>query len=223
MGLRRKKSLIDQAADYVEGVIPQIESAVATAKEKALPILNDARDKAAPVIAEARERASEGFADARAKAGPMLAEGAAIAADRASVGAALAAEKAAAGRDLAAAKLAEFSAEPEPKKGGKLKKLFLIGGLAAVGSVVYQKVKAGSSSDNWQSSYTPSPAPSAPKPAAPKPVATEPAAPAAASDDPGGSSPDELMSDEADQPRAATTPDDPAEVVTIDEDAAKKA
>ena len=39
----------------------------------------------------------------------------------------------------------------------------------------------------------------------------------------GGSSPDEAIADAAEQPHAVSTPDDPAETVTIDEDAAKKA
>jgi hypothetical protein len=225
MGLRRKKSLIDQATDYVEGVIPQIESAVASARDKALPLIADARDKAAPVISDARDKAAPVIADARAKAGPMLAGGAAIAADKAaigasiaadkaSIGASIAAEKAAQARDLAAAKVAQVKGEPEPKRGGKLKKLLLFTGLAALGGFVYNKLRGGANADNWQSSYVPSPAPARPAPTH--------AAPIAESDDPGGSSPDEILSDEADEPREATTPDDPAEVVTLDEDAAKK-
>jgi hypothetical protein len=39
--------------------------------------------------------------------------------------------------------------------------------------------------------------------------------------DTGGSAPDEAISDAAEAPHRASTPDDPAEVVTIDEDAAK--
>ncbi|MGH3361046.1 MAG: hypothetical protein ACRDOM_01180 [Nocardioides sp.] len=212
MGLRRKKSLIDQAADYVEGVIPQIESALTGAKDRAMPVLNDARDKAAPVLNDARDKAAPVIADARAKATPILAEGAAVAADRASVGATLAAEKAAQGRDLAVAKLAEIQGKPAPKKGGKLKKVLLLGGLAAAGGFVYSKLKGGSTSDNWQSSYTPTPAPATPPtPAAPASGATE-------SDDPSGSSPDEALADATDQPHAVSTPDDPADVVDIDQD-----
>lgn len=201
MGLRRKKSLIDRAADYVEGVIPQIESALTEAKDRAVPVLNDARDKAAPVIADARDKAAPVIADARAKATPILAEGAAVAADRASIGAAIAAEKAAQGRDLAAAKLAEIQGKPVKKK-RKLRKVLLVGGLAAAGGVVYSKLK-GSTSDNWQSSYTPTPPP-APTPGA--------------ADDTSGSSPDEALADSADKPHAVSTPDDPAEVVDIDQD-----
>ena len=126
---------------------------------------------------------------------------------RRSIGASYAAEKAAVGRDLAAAKVAEIKGDPPKKKGGKLKKLLLVTGLAAIGGVIFKKVRGGSTSDNWQSSYVPTPAPTPP---------------AAKDEDPGGSSPDEAIADAAEQPHPVSTPDDPAETVTIDEDAANK-
>ncbi|HRK47507.1 MAG TPA: hypothetical protein PK324_17875, partial [Nocardioides sp.] len=77
MALRKKKTLLDQASDYIDQVRPQVESAVASAldaaeefyentarpalldaKEKAGPALADAKDKAAPYVAEARDRAA---------------------------------------------------------------------------------------------------------------------------------------------------------------------
>jgi cell division septum initiation protein DivIVA len=212
MGLRKKKSLIDRANDYVESAKPQIESAVASAKDRATPLLSEARDKAAPVIsdargkaapyiADARDRVGPVVADARLKAGPVIAEGAAVAADKAALGAALAAEKAALGRDLASAKAAEL------RKEGK--KLLLLGGLAAAAGVAYKKFSGQSTSDNWQSSYTPAPAPSSD---ASRPVATEPG------DDTGGSSPDEALADATGEPHPVSTPDDPAEVVDLQEE-----
>ena len=48
MGFRKKKTLMDQAADIVEGIRPTIESAVDTARDKAGPLITDARDKAGP-------------------------------------------------------------------------------------------------------------------------------------------------------------------------------
>jgi hypothetical protein len=218
MGLRKKKSLIDRANDYVESAKPQIESAVASAKDRATPLLSEARDKAAPVIsdargkaapyiADARDRVGPVVADARLKAGPVIAEGAAVAADKAALGAALAAEKAALGRDLASAKAAEL--RKEGKKGGKFKKLLLLGGLAAAAGVAYKKFSGQSTSDNWQSSYTPAPAPSSD---ASRPVATEPG------DDTGGSSPDEALADATGEPHPVSTPDDPAEVVDLQEE-----
>ena len=217
MGLRRKKSLIDQASDIASDIIddakPKIEAAVTTAKDKALPLLADAKDKATPVLADAKAKAVAGAADAKAKAGPALAEGAAIAADKASIGAAIAAEKAAVGRDLATAKLAEIKGDPPKKKGGKLKKLLLITGLAALGAAIFKKTRGDATSDNWQSSYVPTPAPA---------PSAAPSAGSADTDDTGGSSPDEAISDAAEQPHPVSTPDDPAETVTVDEDAAKK-
>jgi hypothetical protein len=227
MGLRPKKSLIDRAADYVEGAKPQIESAVASAKDRATPLLSEARDKAretagpvisdardrtAPFIAEARDKVAPVIADARTKAGPVLAEGAAVAADKAAIAAALAAEKAAQGRDVATAKVAELRGESKPK-GGKFKKFLLFGGLAAGAGVAFKKLRGQSASDNWQSSYTPAPAPSSDAGSSGgPPVATEPA------DDSAGSSPDEAIADATGEPHPVSTPEDPAEVVSLEEE-----
>ena len=213
MGLRKKKSLIDQAADIFDDAKEKAGPALADAKAKAGPMLADAKDKAGTAFADAKEKAGPVLADAKAKAGPALAEGAAIAADKASIGAAIAAEKAAAGRDLAVAKVAEIKGDPPKKKGGKLKKLLLITGLAALGAAIFKKTRGDATSDNWQSSYVPTPAPA---------PAAAPSAGPADTDDTGGSSPDEAISDAAEQPHPVSTPDDPAETVTVDEDAAKK-
>ena len=225
MGLRKKKSLIDQASDYVETVRPQVEAAVGTAvvaamdaakeaKDRAIPLLADARDKAGPALADARDKAGQEIADAREKAAPILAAGAALAAEKASTGASLAAEKAAAGRDLAAARVAQLKGEPPKKKrGGKLKAILLVTGLAAVAAFVAKKLQGGKA-DNWQSSYVPTPAP----PATPATPPT-PAAPMAGTnvDDTGGASPDEALADQAADSHPVTTPDEPAEVVSIDD------
>jgi hypothetical protein len=69
----------------------------------------------------------------------------------------------------------------EGKKGGKFKKFLLVTVLAAVGGVIFAKVRSKKAQDaNWQTSYTPTPTTTAAQPAAPKPAApAEPAAPAA--------------------------------------------
>jgi hypothetical protein len=192
MGLRKNKSLLDQATDtvtqYADQVKPQLEAAVATAKEKAGPALADAKAKAAPVIA-----------DARAKAGPAVASGAAIAAEKIAVGASLAAEKAAEAAQAAADKVDEV-ATPKKKKGSKLKKLLVLTGIAAVATIIVKKMQSGGESENWQSSYTPTPAPRA-----------------VPEDDTAGASPDEALADSAEAPHPVTTPDDPADVVDVDE------
>ncbi|WP_210651004.1 hypothetical protein [Nocardioides sp. SYSU D00065] len=257
MPFGRKKSLVDRAHDYVEQlsdtVIPQLESAWEQAVEKAAPALADARDKAQPLIAEGRtvaaERAAAGAAiaaakaaEAREKAAPLLTEGRALAAEKAAVGAALAAEKAAVGRELAAVKVAELRGqEPEPQKGGRLKKFFLVGALLAIGGVVFSKLRSKQDADaNWQSTYVP-PAPPAPStPPTPASPAATSAAPATgdpltdplpdevtaadvvtadppATQDVGGGAPGEAISDAVEEPAPATTPDDPAEVIDIDD------
>ena len=203
MRIRKQKSLIDRAQDYVESVaetvIPQFEAALESARDKAGPAIHDAREKAAP----------------------LLAEGRAIAAEKAAAGAAAAAERAAASREFAAAKVAELRAEPEPK-GSKLKKALFLGGLLAIGGAVFSKLRQQSAGSNWQSSYVPTPPPAPASPASP-------AAPAAAAapgepvptedtvDDLAGSDPSEAISDAAEAPHEVTTPDAPAEIIDVDD------
>jgi hypothetical protein len=213
MALRKKKSLLDQASDYVDTVRPQVESAVATAldavedfyentarpalldaKDKAGPALADARTKAAPYVAEARDRAASALADARENAGPALADARDKAADVASQA-----------KEAADARVAQLRGEEPPKKGSKLKKLAIFAALAGAVGFVAKKLQGGGQADNWQSSYVPTPAP-------------------AKADDVGAAAPDEALSDAADEPHAATTPDEPAEVVDLEspaEDAPK--
>jgi hypothetical protein len=266
MPFGRKKSLMDRAHDYVEQlsetVIPQLETAWEQAVEKAGPAIADARDKAQPLLADgkalAAEKASAGAAlaaeraaEAREKAAPLLAEARANAAEKAAVAAALASERAAESRDLAAAKVAELRGQQPETKGGKLKKVLLLGGLLAIGGVIFGKLRQKQDADaNWQSTYVP---PAPPKPAAPVPPT--PASPATtsaaaatgattgdpltdplpdevtaddvvtaeppATDDVGGGAPGEAMSDSAEEPHEATTPDEPADVIDV-EDVPKK-
>ena len=262
MPFGRKKSLMDRAHDYVdqlsdqltETVIPQLESAWEQAVDKAGPALTDARDKATPLIEEGRARAAEAATagaavaaaragEAREKAAPLLADYRASAAERASAGATVAAERAASGRDAAIAKANELRGiEPEPK-GGKLKKVLLLGGLLAIGGVIFSKLKAKQDeSANWQSTYVPPAPPKPAAPAAPVTPATTSVDPDAdplndpieevtaddvvtaeppATDDIGGGAPGEAISDSAEGAHDATTPDEPAEVIDI-EDVPKK-
>lgn len=195
MGIRKKKTLIEQASDYVEQVRPHVEQAVESARDRAVPLLVEARDRAVPMIEDARDRAR-----------PIIADGAAVAAEKATQVADLAQQKAAESRDLAATKVAEIKGE-KPKKGGRLRKVVLFGGLAAAAAFVASKLKGGQDASSWNSSYTPTPPPA---PAAPVP-ATEPEA-----DDAAGAMPGEALADATDEPHEATTPDDPAEEIAID-------
>lgn len=234
MRIRHKKTLIEHAADYVETGMSQLEAAVATAREKAGPMIADARDKAGPVLADVRDKAGESLSDARVKAGPILsdardkatpliAQGAAFAADRASTGASLAAEKAAVGRDLAVSRANELRGKPEPK-GGKLKKLLLITGVVALAGLVAKKMKAKDATDGWQSSYNPAPAPVPPSDSSDTPIfdAAQAASDDEVPDDEAGATPDEAISDAVEDEHPVTTPDEPADVVELDAEAADK-
>lgn len=181
MATRTEKSLITQAAELAESIMPTIESAMTAAKETALPLVNEAKEVTAPLLAD---------------------------------GKALVAEKAAATKGLAAAAAAKAATsggdDPADDSGsgrGWLRKLLLVGGLAAVGALVYKLLRRDAESDNWQSSYVPTPAPT---PAA--------GAPPEGSDDASGATPDEAASDALEEPHPVSTPDEPAEVVQIAED-----
>ena len=193
MGIRKKKTLIEQATDYVEQVRPHVEQAVGAARDKAVPLLVEARDRAVPVIEDARDRAK-----------PIIADGAAIAAEKAAQVADVASQKAAESRDLAATKVAELKGE-KPKKSRRFRKVLLFGGIAAAAAFVASKLKGGQDSSSWNSSYTPTPPPAPPAPA------TE-----ADADDAAGAMPGEALSDAGEEPHEVTTPDDPADEVEID-------
>lgn len=203
MALRKKKTLLDQAQDYVEAVRPHVESAVATTREAveefventARPALVEAKEKAGPAVKEARAKAGPMIQDARAKAAPVVADVAARAG-----------EAAAQAKEAADARIATLRGEEPEKKGGKLKKLALFAAVAGAVGFIAKKLQGGKETDNWQSSYVPKPAP------APAPAPVE---------DAGGSAPDEAIADAAEEPHPVTTPEDPAEVVDLaDADAA---
>lgn len=208
MRLRKKKSLVDQASDYVDSVRPQVEAAVAQAidavedfvSDTARPALEDAREKAGPKLAEARGHAAAAAADAKEKAAPLIASGAALAAERAG-----------AVKELADAKVSELKGDPPKKKGGKLKKLALFTIVAGGVGFVAKKLQGGKQGDSWQSSYVPAPPPSGPT----SPRA--PGAPSVVADDSAGATPDEAIADQAEASHPVTTPEEPADVVSIDE------
>lgn len=156
MGVRRKKSLIDQAAEIAEQVLPTIEEAVENAK-----------DKAGPILAEAG---------------------------------ALAKEKAVTARD-AVEEVVHSESSKKKRRGGKLRKVLLFSGIAAVvGFVVKTVLDRKQSGDNWQSAYEPPAAPARPA-AADKPAPEQ----AALTDDLVEESADELVdvpADGADQAEA---------------------
>lgn len=98
---------------------------------------------------------------------------------------------------------------------GRWKRLLLIGGLLALGGAVLARLRQRAESDNWQSSYVPTPPPSAPT----SPETTDGATAGAAADqaeDPAGASPDEAAADATAEPHEPSTPDAPSEVVEVD-------
>ncbi len=225
MRIRRKKSLIEQAADYVEAAVDRAGPILADAKDKAGAAFADAREQAGPVLADARDKAvakaGPTLVDARDKATPLIAQSAALAAEKASQAADLASAKAAEGKELASAKAAELTGKP--KKKHRLRKLVIFGGLAALLGVAVRKLRASADEENWQSSYTPTPAPRDAD-RTDTPIADAAAASTEGADE-GGAGPDEALADAVDESHDVTTPDEPADVVDVspgEEPVAKK-
>ncbi len=159
MGLRKKKTLLEQAEGYVESAIDQARDFV---QDTARPALSDARDKAAPVVAAGAATLAEKATEAREKAAPVVAAGAATIA-----------EKAGEAKGYAENKAAELNGS-KPKKRSKIKTLLMLGAVGGAVAFVAKKLQ-GKTSDNggWQSSYDPAPPPS-PASSVPPPVETTP-------------------------------------------------
>ncbi|MBL0746594.1 hypothetical protein [Nocardioides baculatus] len=245
------ETVIPQIEQVWEQAVDKAGPAISDARDKATPLIEEGRTRAAEAATAGAAVAAAKTAEARDKAAPLLAEYRATAAERASSVAAVAAEQAASTRDAAVAKANELrGVEPEPK-GGRFKKFLLISGLLAIGGVVFSKLRAKQDADaGWQSTYVP-PAPAKPATpatpaaaAAPVGAATTTVDPNAdpltdplpddvsaddvvtvdppATDDVGGGAPGEAISDAVEGAHEATTPDEPAEIIDIDDVPADK-
>ncbi len=234
------ETVIPQIEQAWEQAVEKAGPAISDARDKATPLIEEGRVRAAEAATAGAAVAAAKAGEAREKAAPLLAEYRATAAERASALTAVAAEQAASTREAAVAKANELRGiEPEPQ-GGRLKKFLLISGLLALGGVVFSKLRA-KKDDGWQSTYTP-PAPAKPAAAAapvtPVTPATTTVDPDAdplndpieevtadevvtvdppATDDIGGGAPGEAISDRIEEAHDATTPDEPAEIIDIDD------
>ena len=204
--------------DHANDLGTRAGATVAEAREKAAPLLADARDKTAPFLAEARDKAAPLVAEAREKSAPVLNEAKdrintdvlpVITAAVAAAGAAtedVRGETAKRGKAAVAALKGEVEA---PKQTHKLRNLLVLLGLGGLVAFVVKKKSDREPTTAWQSSYTPTPAADATSTTGGAHKAEEPA------DDAAGASPDVAAADAAAAPHAATTPDDPAEIVDV--------
>jgi hypothetical protein len=206
MGIRRNKTILEQAADYVDTIVEAASEkagpAIADALDKAGPVWADAKDKAGPVWADAKDKAGPALSDAKDKATPLLAAGVAAAAAQATNVADFANEKAA---DL----------KGEPKKKHRLRKLLIITGVGALMVFIAKKLRSGGDQDNWQSSYTPPPPPTPQSSDTPIFDAASASSDEPTANDEGGAGPDEALADAAEEAHPVTTPDEPADVVEV--------
>jgi vacuolar-type H+-ATPase subunit H len=219
-----REQILDQATDLAGTAREKAGPVLTEARDRAVPVLADARDRAVPVLVDARDKAAPYVSDARDKAAPYVSD----ARDRFNeavlpvLTAALASVEEATedvrgetkkrGKAVAAALKGEVEA-PQKKHRGRT--LLILLGLGGLGYAAFKKFGAKQPTTSWQSSYTPPPAP-APTPAG-GPVAGGGvgAHRAEEADDVAASDPGEAVSDAADVPHDATTPDNPVEDVDV--------
>jgi hypothetical protein len=224
----RKEKFVEQAQglanDLSEAIAPHVEKArdelaprIADAKEQLAPRFADAKEQLAPKLAGARDTVAPHVENARERFVKEVVPAVQQALEDAREQAVPVAEEA---KRRGTAAAAALKGEPAPKKGRKLKLLVVVG-LAGAAAYAAKKLTSGGESANWQSSYTPTPAPAAP------PAPPSPSAPMAGSHvadtgvdsagDAGGAAPGETLSDAAEEPHPVTTPDAPAEDVDVSE------
>jgi hypothetical protein len=247
MPLRKKKTLIDQArdqaTDVVDATLPVLEKAAVGAKELA----KETKAKTAPVIADTKLLASEVAETTREvaipKAKTAVAAGAATAAALAASGKELAAAKVAE---------AKGEPPPKRKGSKFRKLLFWGTLAAVAGFVyqkirptpdtdnwqsAYTPPESAGSTSSTTSATTGAAAGAtagatggahlAPGVGPDEPLATDDpmaklAAEGTAGDDPGGADPAEAIADAAEEPHDVTTPDNPADVVEVEDKGSAK-
>lgn len=228
-----------QADEVMERLAPHMESA----RERTEPMVKEAklraaeaREKAAPYVHEMREKTNPHVEGARTKLAtevlPVLTAAVAAASEATEE---VRDEAKKRGSATAAALKGELEA-PQQKESHKLRNFLILLGLGALIAFVAKKMSDREASTAWQSSYTPTPASTggtsttptygAPGVAAAAtqpevddtPVGTAAAAAAAQARDEAGAGPDEAAADASEHPHEATTPDDPAEEIKVDDD-----
>jgi vacuolar-type H+-ATPase subunit H len=228
----KKNTLRDHASHLGDTLAPHVETArdkagpaLADARDKAVPVLTGAAAKAVPVLVDARDKAAPVISEARDKAAPVISE----ARDRFTtevlpvVTAALTAlddatedarsEALRRGKAVAAALKGELP-EPEQRKRHRVRALLIALGLGGAAFAVAKRFTSRQPTTDWQSSYTPPPAPSTAPAAAP--VTDVGAHRADRADDVAAADPAEAASDSTDVPHQATTPDTPATEIDVD-------
>lgn len=201
----KPKNLRDHAEDWATELADKVSPRVDNARAKAAPYLADARAKAGPMVADARDKAGPVLDDAKHRLAtevlPVLAA-AMAAADEATEDVRSEGKK----RSKAAMAALRGDVEPPKKKRHPIRKALLFLGLGAIIAAVVKKMSDRPATSDWQSSYSPPPSSGG---TAGAHRAEEEA------DDQGGSSPDVVAADNAAEPHAATTPDNPAETVDV--------
>ena len=221
----------EQAEEVMERLSPHVEVARKEAKLRAA----EAREMAAPYVHDVKERTAPAVEGAKTKFTAEVLPVITAAVAAASEATEEAREEARKRGSATAAALKGEIAAPEKKKLHKLRNLMLLMGLGGLAAFVAKKLSDREASTAWQSSYTPTSTGSSAGGATPTysapgvstagaadiddtPMGTAAAAAAAQARDEGGAGPDEAAADAAEAPHTATTPDNPAEEIKVDDD-----
>jgi hypothetical protein len=202
MGLRKSASKLDLAKEQVRTAASDVAAGAADARDRLAPTVAEARDRVGPALSDARDRVGPTVADARERVAPAVAEAKERISDLTETVATKLDENLPDDKTPAFVKEASSSRRP-----GRVKTILGLLGLGALIAFIASKRQAAKE-PVWQSA-TPAPASTSPTSAA-----TTPAAQAA---DTAGGSPDEAAADAAESAHEPTTPDNPVEVVDIED------
>lgn len=215
--MRRSKSatILEQAADQAGQVLAQAKEQAVDLAERIAPVAQDAKEKLVEQAGELAERIAPAAADAREKVaekvGPTAADAKARAAGVAALATAKAAEVAADAKTRTAETLPDSVVDTSDSSGrSRTVKVLTFLGLGTAAVFVAKKIK-DRRTPQWHTA--PVGVPTMPA----QNQAQNQAQSQAQADDASGASPDEAAADQAEHPHRATTPDNPAETVVLED------
>lgn len=204
MGLRKSSSKLELAKGQVKAAATDVAAQAADARERLAPTVAEARDRMGPALVDARERGGATVADARERLAPVVADAKDRLSDLTESVATTIDERLPDEKTPGFVKDASSASSRGP---GRVKTVLGLLGLGALIAFIASKRQAAKE-PVWQA---PAPSPAATNPTS---TATTPAAQAA---DTAGGSPDEAAADAAESAHDPTTPDNPVEVVDIED------
>ncbi len=213
---------VGPAAEQTNRLVPAVHDAALTAKDRLSPAVEQARERVVPLLDDARTRVTPAVRDAASSAREKLGPVAEQAAERTRqlqhdvgppVAAAVTAAAAASApyrqeakrRGVAAVAALRGEVEPPAKK-HRFRKLLIVLGIGGAVAAAYKWFSGKDADDQWKQAYQPDVGPASDSYAAAAP----------ATEDPAAAGPDEALADNTEEPHAPTTPDEPLEETAVE-------